>query len=57
MKAHVIIWTLGLAFVGFVLSTKSAIESDTRMLIGTIGGGIAGFILGTMLARLTKKSK
>jgi hypothetical protein len=48
---------LGLAFVGFLLSTKAAVESDSRMLIGAVGGAIAGFILGKFFVKLTAKSK
>jgi hypothetical protein len=56
MNARAISWTLGLAFVGFILSTKAAVESDSRMLLA-IGGAIAGFILGKFFVKLTAKSK
>ena len=57
VNTRVIIWTASLAFVGYILTTKTAIESDSRMLFGTISGGIVGFILGNLFVRLSKKSK
>ena len=55
MNTRIIIWTAALAFVGYILTTKTAIESDNRMWLGTIGGGIVGFILGNLFVRLSKK--
>jgi uncharacterized membrane protein YjjB (DUF3815 family) len=57
VNTRVIIWTATLAFIGYMLTSKAAIESDSRMLIGTIGGAIVGFILGNLFVRLSKKSK
>ena len=57
VNTRVIIWTAALAFVGYILTTKTAIESDSRMLFGIISGGIVGFILGNLFVRLSKKSK
>jgi len=46
MKRKVWIWTLLLAFLGYSIATKGAIENMRNELIGLITGGALGLVIG-----------
>jgi membrane protein DedA with SNARE-associated domain len=46
MKLKVWIWTAVLAFLGYSIATKGAIENMRHELIGLIGGGALGLVIG-----------
>lgn len=55
MPKKVWIWTVVLAFLGYALEAKGAIESPMRELIGTCLGAALGFFIGWMLHRYDKR--
>jgi hypothetical protein len=52
MKLRPYIWTLGLAYVGYVLSAKLPMARPTAEIVGTVAGGVVGFGVGWGLQRL-----
>jgi len=57
MKVRVWIWTIGLAFVGYMLGTKGAIENPMHMIGYTLIGAIVGFGVGWGLQRLLEMGR
>jgi len=52
MKLRVWIWTIGLAYVGYALASKSASPQGTWQFLGTLIGAVVGFGVGWGLQRL-----
>lgn len=57
MKLKVWIWTGVLAFLGYSIGAKGAVENIADELIGAIGGGALGFLIGWGLQRYDKRRK
>jgi membrane protein DedA with SNARE-associated domain len=56
LKPRIWIWTAGLAFVGYAIAGKSAIENVQAELIGVFVGAAIGFIIGWTIQRRVQKS-
>jgi hypothetical protein len=52
MRARVLIWTIGLAFVGYSLAGRSAMAHPQAEVIGVVAGAVIGFAVGWGLQRL-----
>jgi hypothetical protein len=51
MNARVLSWTIGLAFVGFVLACEASYPYiDSRITFGILAGGAVGFALGILFS-------
>jgi hypothetical protein len=57
MKLRVWIWTFGLAFVGYALSVRGAVQSPVRETVGAILGAAVGFCVGWGLQRLLEMGR
>jgi hypothetical protein len=57
MKLRVWIWTFGLAFVGYALSGRGAVQSPVRETVGAILGAAVGFCVGWGLQRLLEMGR
>ena len=57
MRPKVWIWTGVLAFLGYSLGAKGAIEKLTDELIGFVAGGALGFVIGWGLQRYDERRK
>ena len=57
MKLKIWIWTGVLAFLGYSIGAKGAIENNADELIGLIGGAALGFVIGWSLQRYDEKRK
>lgn len=57
MKPRVWIWTIGLAFVGYALAGRGAIENPVREIGGAALGGAVGFCVGWGLQRLLEMGR
>jgi len=52
MKLRPLIWTFGLAYVGYLLSGKLPMARPTAEIVGTLAGAAVGFGVGWGLQRL-----
>lgn len=51
LNLRVVIWTIGLGFVGYSLAARSAhSQSDSVVALGTVGGAVIGFAVGTLIS-------
>lgn len=57
MKPKVWIWTAVLAFLGYSLGGKGAIEHPTKELLGAVAGGALGFSIGWGIQRYDERRK
>jgi NhaP-type Na+/H+ or K+/H+ antiporter len=55
MKTKVWIWTGILAFLGYLVAGKSAIENARSEIIGLLAGAVLGFAMGWALQRHDEK--
>lgn len=52
MKLRPLIWTIGLAYVGYALAWKLPMSRPTAEIVGTLAGAAVGFAVGWGLQRL-----
>lgn len=52
MRPRVLIWTIGLAIVGYSLAGRSSMPHPTAEAVGALVGGLVGFGVGWGLQRL-----
>ncbi|HEU5399841.1 MAG TPA: hypothetical protein VFU86_00715 [Terriglobales bacterium] len=57
MKPKVWIWTGVLAFLGYAIGGKSAIENITSESFGALIGGAVGFLIGWSLQHYDERRK
>jgi len=57
MRARVLIWTIGLAIVGYSLAGRSSMAHPQAEIIGVVCGGVAGFAVGWGLQRLLQMGR
>ena len=57
MKLKVWIWTGVLAFLGYSVAAKAAIENMPNELIGLVAGGASGFVIGWGLQSYDERRK
>jgi membrane protein DedA with SNARE-associated domain len=57
IKPKVWIWTAVLAFLGYSLGGKGAIEHPTKELLGAVAGGALGFSIGWGIQRYDERRK
>jgi hypothetical protein len=57
MKLRVLIWTVGLAFVGYALAERGAVPNPARETIGALLGAAVGFCVGWGLQRLLEMGR
>lgn len=57
MKPKIWIWTVVLAFLGYSLGGKGAIENVTGELIGTFAGAALGLLIGWSLHRYDERRR
>jgi hypothetical protein len=57
MKLRVLIWTVGLAFVGYALAGRGAVPNPARETIGALLGAAVGFCVGWGLQRLLEMGR
>ncbi len=55
MKAKVWIWTGVLAFLGYSIGGKSAVEHMSDELVGAASGAALGFVIGWSLQKYDEK--
>jgi len=51
MTRKVWIWTSVLAFLGYAIAGKGAIESGLRELVGLLAGAVVGLVIGLVIQR------
>jgi hypothetical protein len=57
MKARVVIWTLGLAYVGYALAGRLPMPRPANEIVGTLAGAALGFGVGWGLQRLLEAGR
>jgi hypothetical protein len=57
MKPKVWIWTAVLAFLGYSVAGKSAVESGRSEIMGMLAGAVLGFLIGWALQRYDESRK
>jgi hypothetical protein len=57
MKLRVLIWTVGLAFVGYALAGREAVRNPVHETIGALLGAAVGFCVGWGLQRLLEMGR
>lgn len=57
LKPRVWIWTAAVAFVGYALAGKSAIENVHAELIAVFGGAALGFMIGWIVQQHVERSR
>src|SRR5712692_6091206 len=58
LNLRTVIWTVGLAFVGFILASKETYSNfDSTIALGTVAGGAIGFAVGTLFSWIIKRQR